>query len=181
MPNHYRFSLLIGALLLGVLLVWGAAKATPALATSPGEASSPVPTVLPNRADISSPDISFIYSPTPSCILLRAHSGECLMTWTYLSVSADPNYVISMTVSIDSQPSARYSGFFQTSMFVPMEMTGFTVPCGSPGSGGNPDFGASHTYTIRARDSSGLAAANYGTVYCPADERLSIFMPILRR
>jgi hypothetical protein len=183
MPSHFRISLLFATLLTGVLLVWGAVQATPMLAASTGEesASVPKPTALPNRPASSSPDISAIDSPTPACVLLQAHTGVCYMTWSYMWVNADPNYVITMTLSIDNQPRARYTGFFQTSMYVPMEMTIFNVPCGSLGSGGDPDFGASHSFAIHARDSAGLASANYGTVYCPADERLSIFMPILSR
>jgi hypothetical protein len=184
MPSHSRISLLIIALLAGVFVIWGAVRAAPALATSPGsvEASTvPTPTALPNQTDTSSPDISMIDSPTPACSLPRLHTGVCIMTWYYMFVNAAPDYIITMTVSIDNQPRARYSGFFQTSMIVPSGMMRFSVPCGALGSGGDPNYGASHIFTLRARDTSGLTASNYGTVYCPADERLSIFMPILRR
>lgn len=183
MPSHKHISLLIATLLAGLLGVWGAVQATPALATTTGAGLAAVstPTALPNLAEESSPDISAIDSPTPACTLSRPHSGVCTINWYYLAVNAAPQYVISMTVSIDSQPRARYSGFFQTGMYVPTEMTGFEVPCGLPGASGDPNWGASHSYTLRARDSSGLTTANYGAVYCPADEPLSIFMPLLRR
>ena len=117
MPSRFRISLLITTLLAGGLVIWGVVKVAPALATSPGSVEGstfPTPTALPNQADISSPDISLIDSPTPSCILPRLHTGLCAMTWYYMYVNAAPNYIITMTVSIDNQPRARYSGFFQT-------------------------------------------------------------------
>ncbi len=103
------------------------------------------------------------------------------MTWYYLYVNADPNYVITMTVGIDNKARARYGGFFQTSMDVPSEMMTFKVPCGALGAGGDPNYGAVHSYVLRARDSAGLAAANYGAVTCPADEPRHVFLPLTRR
>ncbi len=88
-----------------------------------------------------------------------------------MSVTASPNYIITMTATLnDYGPVARYSGFFQTSMYVPYNMhdRGFKVSCGSLGDGGNPELGQAYAWTIRARDSAGLKSANYGTVYCPA-------------
>ncbi len=80
-----------------------------------------------------------------------------------------------MTVEIDGKKRARYNGFFQTDMYIPSEMLVFQVACGAPGSGGDPNLGLNHTYTLRARDSAGLGAANYGSVTCPADEPRRIF------
>jgi hypothetical protein len=57
----------------------------------------------------------------------------------------------------------------------------FCVRCGSPSSGGNPIFGTNHSYVLRARDSAGSTAANYGMVTCPADEPGRTFLPILTR
>ena len=76
-----------------------------------------------------------------------------------------------MTVQLnDIGQVARYQGFFQTSMYAPYNMNpqGYKVACGSPGSGGDPDWGESYAYAIRARDSAGLKSANYGTAICPA-------------
>jgi len=79
--------------------------------------------------------------------------------------------MIAMTVTLNTIGNVSYtSGFFQTSMYVPYNMydKGFKVACGSLGAGGQPNLGNAYAYTIRAKDSSNLSAANYGTVYCPA-------------
>jgi hypothetical protein len=117
------------------------------------------------------PDIGFIDSPTAACYQPDHTVDECRINWYYLNVSADPNYMISMTVRLnDFGIVASYRGFFQTGMYVPYNMNGdgFKVPCGALGSGGNPYLGRAYGYTIRARDSANLGSANYGTVFCPA-------------
>jgi hypothetical protein len=108
------------------------------------------------------------------------NTGECYLTWNYMYADAYPSYMITMTVSIDDVPRARYNGFFQTSMYVPTELMVFKVHCGAPGSGGTPDMGASHTYILRARDSGGLTSQNSGTLLCPADLGRT-FLPVVRR
>jgi hypothetical protein len=116
------------------------------------------------------PDIGFIDSPTAVCYQPVPGQDTCYINWYYLSVSASPNYIISMTVKLNAFGiAARSSGFFQTSMYIPYNMLGqgFKVACGPKGAGGNPDLGNAYSYTIRARDSAGLSSANYGTVYCP--------------
>ncbi len=117
------------------------------------------------------PQIGFIDSPTAACVQPDTTKDECFINWYYLSVTSDPNYMITMTVGLnDFGFIARYNGFFQTSMYVPYNMNpqGYRVACGTPGSGGDPYWGKSYGWTIRARDSAGLASANYGTAYCPA-------------
>lgn len=117
------------------------------------------------------PNISFIDSPSATCYQPDPARNECYLTWYYLSVNASPNYMITMTLSLnDSGPLAHTQGFFQTSMYVPYNMlgNGFKVACGSLGAGGKPKLGNAYGYNIRARDSDGLGAANYGTAYCPA-------------
>jgi hypothetical protein len=116
------------------------------------------------------PNIGFIDSPSATCYLPDPSQDSCYINWYYLSVDASPNYMITMTATINnSGPVAHIQGFFQTSMYVPNNMLGqgFRVPCGSLGAGGNPQLGNAYAYTIRARDSAGLSSANYGTVYCP--------------
>ncbi len=116
------------------------------------------------------PNIGFIDSPSATCYQPDHTQNNCYINWYYMSVSASPNYMITMTATLnDFGPVAHTQGFFQTSMYVPYNMLGqgFKVACGSQGSGGNPDLGAAYAYTIRARDSAGLSSANYGTVYCP--------------
>ncbi|MCA9875148.1 MAG: hypothetical protein H6659_00740 [Ardenticatenaceae bacterium] len=129
------------------------------------------------------PNISFIDSPSATCTLPVAGTNACYIQWSYLSVSASSSaYIISMTVSIDGRYRAFHSGFFQTSMYIPGSLTapGYKVACGPPGSGGLPDWGSTHTYTIRARETTGLASANYGSVTCPADE-VKIFIPAIQK
>lgn len=188
-PSHLplRINLIflaIVATLAGLLLAWGTVWAAPGLQAAPDQLAAttfPTPTHLPDQPVVNSPDISFISSPTASCVLPRANTGICFVTWPYLYANAAPNYMITMTVSIDAQPRALYSGFFQNSMYVPSEMLVFRVACGAAGSSGNPNFGMSHQYVLRARDTAGLTAANYGSVTCPADEPLRIYMPLLQK
>ena len=116
------------------------------------------------------PNIGFIDSPSATCYLPDPGQDSCYINWYYLSVDASPNYMITMTVTLnDFGPIAHTQGFFQTSMYVPYNMRGqgIKVPCGSVGAGGNPTLGNAYAYTVRARDSAGLSSANYGTVYCP--------------
>lgn len=117
------------------------------------------------------PQISFIDSPTAVCYQPDPAEDLCYINWYYLSVSASPDYMICMEVTINAVGKvAYYSGFFQTSMYAPYGLhgRGFRVSCGSLGAGGYSTLGNAYAYTIRARDSSSLRSANYGTVYCPA-------------
>ncbi|MCU0522130.1 MAG: hypothetical protein MUF84_15735 [Anaerolineae bacterium] len=121
----------------------------------------------------SSPDavnIGFIDSPTAMCYQPNPAQDVCYINWYYLSVSASPNYMITMTVTLNPRAVSHYQGFFQTSMYAPFNMhgQGFKVACGALGAGGNPVLGNAYAYTIRARDSANLQSANYGTAYCPA-------------
>lgn len=117
------------------------------------------------------PNIGFIDSPTATCYQPDPGQDACYLSWYYLSVDAAPNYMITMTLTLNNiGPVAHTQGFFQTSMYVPYNMLGdgFKVACGPLGAGGNPQLGNAYGYTIRARDSANLSSANYGTVYCPA-------------
>lgn len=132
--------------------------------------------------DPSAVDISFIDSPSATCYLPEPHTNTCYIQWSYLNVTASSSqYIISMTVAISNQIRAYYSGFFQTSMYIPgdMQSPGFRVACGEPGSGGKADLGRMYPYTIRARETGGLKAANYGTVYCPADT-IRLYLPVIQ-
>lgn len=165
MSRYFRYGLLCLVILAGLLLAWGMVQAAPGYQAVPPA----TPTHLPDQPASYSPEVSTIDSPAPTCELPQPGTGDCYLTWSYLYADADPNYMITMTVSIDDQPRARYHGFFQTYMYIPTEMLAFRVSCGSSGSGGLQDFGRSHSYTLRARDSAGSKTANYGTVICPAD------------
>jgi hypothetical protein len=117
------------------------------------------------------PDIGFIDSPTAVCYQPNPAQDSCYVNWYYMSVDANPNYIIEMTVTVAPQGVvAKLQGFFQTSMYAPYNMfgNGFKVSCGALGAGGNPLLGNAYAWTIRARDSANLKAANYGTIYCPA-------------
>ncbi len=122
-------------------------------------------------AEPQQPTIGFIDSPSATCYIPDPGQDSCYINWYYLSVDASPNYMITMTATINNiGPVAHVQGFFQTSMYIPYNMLGqgIKVPCGSLGAGGDPQLGNAYAYTIRARDSAGLSSANYGTVYCPA-------------
>lgn len=181
-----RLGVLLGSLavsgVMGIIIVH-IVLGSPAAQVSP---TPPTGLALPFReADggIDSPAISFIDSPSATCSLPVASTGACYIAWNYLYVTAATGaYVISMTVSIDNQLRAYHSGFFQNAMYIPGDMIepGFKVSCGAPGSGGRPDWGKSYPYVIRARETGGLTAANYGTVTCPADI-VKIYLPLLIR
>lgn len=133
------------------------------------------------QANGESPNISFIDSPGATCY--RASVETCYLQWSYLSVSASTSqYIISMTVSIDGRLRSYHSGFFQTSMYIPYDMLahGFKVACGWRGASSTPGLGFSHDYVIRAAETGGLKAANYGTVTCPADVG-TVFLPVVVR
>ncbi len=118
----------------------------------------------------NAPQIGFIDSPTTVCYQPDPAVDVCWINWYYLSVDANPNYMICMEATINVIGKvARYQGFFQTSMYAPYNMhdRGFRVACGAAGAGGDPNRGNAYAWTIRARDSANLAAANYGTVLCP--------------
>lgn len=116
------------------------------------------------------PQISFIDSPTTVCYQPDPALDVCWINWYYLSVDANPNYMICMEATINVVGKvARYQGFFQTSMYAPYNMhdRGFRVACGAAGAGGDPNRGNAYAWTIRAKDSANLGSANYGTVLCP--------------
>ncbi len=118
-----------------------------------------------------SPNIGFIDSPSATCFQPDSSQDVCYINWYYLYVDAAPNYMIALTVTLNSIGNVGATlGFFQTSMYIPGSMydRGFKVRCGAKGAGGQPNLGNAYAYTIRARDSSNLTSANYGTVYCPA-------------
>lgn len=119
----------------------------------------------------NAPNIGFIDSPSATCYQPDSAIDECFINWYYMAVDAAPNYMITMTASLNAIGKiAHTQGFFQTSMYVPYNMVpnGYKVTCGALGAGGNPYLGNAYAYTIRARDSANLGSANYGTVYCPA-------------
>ena len=125
------------------------------------------------------PAISFIESPSATCYQPDRSRNTCYIEWNYLYVTASTSqYIISMTVSIDNRLVAYHSGFFQTSMYIPSDMVGrgFKVACGPRGANG---LGNSYAYTLRARETGGLGAANYGSVTCPGVHLL--YAPLVRR
>jgi hypothetical protein len=180
MTFRKRFGLLWVTACCGMLLAWAAARAMPAalaarVAVTNQQITAPTP--LPDQPVTHAPAISSIDAPTPACVLPRPGTDACYIVWSYLLATANPSYIISMTVEIDEQPRGRYQGFFQTAMYVPTEMLSFRVSCGVPGSsevvgtGEDPNnWGLRHSYAVRGRDSAGMRTANYGSVVCPADQ-----------
>ena len=159
----------------GLVVTAGAAaeRATGLIQPTPLPNSPEGPSPLQNgEGDASAPLITTIDGPTAQCYRPEQYTNDCYIRWQYLNVTASTSqYIISMTVSIDNRIRAYYSGFFQSAMYVPSDMQkpGFHVACGLPGAGGNPGLGQAYSYIVRARETGGLKAANYGTVYCPAD------------
>jgi hypothetical protein len=113
-----------------------------------------VPAASAASTDLSNqPLIGFIDSPTAACVQPDPAKDECFINWYYMAVTADPNYMITMTVKLnDFGFVGRFNGFFQNSMYVPHSMNpqGYKVSCGALNSGGNPSWGEAYAYTIRA-------------------------------
>ncbi len=179
--RHYRRGLLVG--LAVAAAACGLFVARAAAGTFPAEAAGPEPPRRVIDDSPKAPTISFIDSPNPTCYRPAPGTGTCYLQWSYLYVTAATSqYVISMTVAIDGEVRAYHAGFFQTYMYVPGEMygPGFKVTCGFPGASGNPAMGNTYSYVIRARESGGLASANYGSVMCPADVA-RLYFPLLQK
>jgi hypothetical protein len=181
-----RLGVLLGALVLTGIMGGIVAGVTLGTQAAPLTAAPPVSSDPPRReagGDIQSPTISFIDDPSPTCFQLAEGSGTCYIQWDYLYVTAaSGSYIISMTVTIDNRIRAYHSGFFQTSMYIPADMTapGYVVTCGTLGSGASPKLGNTYSYAIRARETGGLTAANYGSVTCPADT-INVFLPLIQK
>ena len=134
---------------------------------------------IQSATEIEQPTISFIDSPSATCYQPDTSRNTCYIEWSYLYVSASASqYIISMTVSIDNRLVAYHSGFFQTSMYIPDDMVGhgFKVACGPRNASG---LGKTYAYTLRARETGGLGAANYGSVTCPGV--YLVYAPLVRR
>lgn len=169
---HKRLAILLGICFLPVLLLIFAVMQGRGGSIPPAIASD-VNFQLPqpdNPNEIDAPTITSIASPSPTCSRPRPGTGACYIQWSYMSVTAaSSSYIISMTVAIDNQIRAHHSGFFQTAMYIPSDMMGdgYKVVCGFPQ--GSTGFGNSYSYAIRARETSGQVAANFGSVTCPGD------------
>lgn len=134
---------------------------------------------IQSPTEIEQPTISFIDSPSATCYQPDTSRNSCYIAWNYLYVSASTSqYIISMTLTLDDRLVAYHSGFFQTYMYIPNNVVGrgFKVACGPYQANG---LGNSYAYTIRARETGGLSAANYGSVTCPGVYLL--YLPLIRR
>jgi len=182
--------------LAGLAMAWGIVLTRPAaglqVAAKPASSAGNVPTMTPAgpdqprrefQGDAEAPAISFIENPSPTCYRPAQGTGVCYIQWQRLRVTAaSSQYIISMTVTIGDRLRAYHAGFFQTTMEVPGDMysPGFRVACGPSGAGGLAGWGNTYTYTVRARETGGLSAANYGSVTRPADVP-NIAMPLVLR
>jgi hypothetical protein len=134
---------------------------------------------IQSATTIDQPTISFIDSPSATCYQPASARNTCYIEWNYLYVTASASqYIISMTVSIDNRLVANHSGFFQTYMYIPSDMVGhgFKVACGPRNASG---LGKTYAYTLRARETGGLTAANYGSVTCPGVYLVNL--PLIKR
>jgi hypothetical protein len=130
-------------------------------------------------AEIDQPTISFIDSPSATCYQPDPSQNTCYIQWNYLYVTASTSqYIISMSVSLNNRLVAYHSGFFQTSMYIPSDMfgRGFKVACGPHDASG---LGNSYPYTLRALETGGLGATNFGSVTCPGV--YLAYLPLIKR
>lgn len=179
-----RLLALLSTLGLAGILIVVLTRWTLGVPTVPDSAAA-APTFSENAQDsireVESPNISFIDSDSVTCSRPNPGSGVCTIQWRYLNVTAaSGSHVISMTVSIDNQIRAYHAGFFQNNMYIPGNMTGtgYEVTCGYPQ--GDAGLGNTYSYIVRARETSGLGAANYGSVTCPADV-VRVYLPLVRK
>jgi hypothetical protein len=176
MINRKWPGLMIWAILLAGLSAAGVWIAV-SHATSQGPARTEVREgmLLPTQevsGTVQSPAISFIDNPSATCYRPVAGTDACYVTWNYLYVTSTPGqYMISMTMAIDERLRTYIQGFFQTALYIPGDMLGkgLRVACGTPGVDGLAGRGYTYNYVVRAQETGGLKAANYGTVICPAD------------
>ncbi len=181
-----RLRAIFGSLILTTLMVIILVRVTLGSPAAQQPVAEPVEPGMPTPSfaeGVESPTITSIDSPSATCYLPAPGSGACYIEWNYLYVAAGSGaYVISMTVAIDGRLRAYHSGFFQSSFYIPADMTrpGYKVTCGWPGSGAAAVWGNTYSYVIRARDTAGLSAANYGSVSCPADI-VKVYLPVLQR
>jgi len=186
MNSHKRLAVLLSVL--AMTIVMGAIIVSVIPGSLPGvlAAAPPTNTQLPRReadGDGKAPAISFIDSPSATCYLPTPGTGTCFIQWDYLNViAASGQYIISMTVSIDDHIRAYHSGFFQSSMYIPADLAtpGYQVICGVPVDGDTSGLGLAHSYTIRARETTGLRSVNYGSVTCPADSAMTYIPVVLK-
>lgn len=158
----------LAVLVLG--FAWGGAPPAGAAEQAPTAYSGMRP-IRDREVSGDAPTISFIDSPTATCYRAQELGQACYVEWNYLYVAATaPQYIVGMTIELDGRLRAAFEGFFQTAMFVPSGLyaPGLRVACGLPGAGGVPGHGMQYAYAIRASETGGLSAANYGSVLCPA-------------
>jgi hypothetical protein len=181
---YKRLALILGSLAFSGILIFALVRDPlrwPTLQTASAALVAAEPPRQEVVGNIEAPTLSSISSPSATCSRPTPGTGACYIQWNYLYVTAaSSSYIISMTVSIDNQIRAYHSGFFQTSMYIPGDMTqpGYKVTCGFPQ--GNFGLGNIYPYTIRARETTGTSAANYGSVTCPADV-VTIFLPAIQK
>lgn len=130
-------------------------------------------------APVPVPTISSIDSPSATCTQNDPRKDVCHVAWTYAYASAaSSSYMIAMWIQLDGKVVAKANGFFQQSMYLPASLmgNGFQVACGPPVDDttfctppcSSFKVGNSYPWVIRARDSTGTATSNSGTVVCPA-------------
>ena len=181
MQTHWRKTQLGAIVLIGLALGASALVARAAGVIGPviSEEANGNRREIQAPAEIEQPTISFIDSPSATCYQPDTSRNTCYVEWNYLYVTAGASqYIISMTVSLDNRLVAYHSGFFQTSMYIPSDLVGrgFKVACGPRGANG---LGKTYAYTLRARETGGLGAANYGSVTCPGV--YLVYAPLIRR
>jgi hypothetical protein len=168
---------LVGALTLGASVL--AASATGVIGPLIAQEADGNRREVQAAVEVEQPTISFIDSPSATCYQPDPGRNTCYVQWNYLYVTASTSqYIISMSVSLNNRLVAYHSGFFQTSMYIPSDMfgRGFEVACGPHDASG---LGNSYPYTLRALETGGLGATNYGSVTCPGV--YLAYLPLIKR
>ncbi len=139
----------------------------------------PAGNLSPPSAAAEAPTVGFIDSPSPTCVQPDPRKDECRVSWGDTTVSADAgSYMTDMWFVLNGRVTSRVRGFFQADIVIPSSLhaRGYRVPCGAPVDDTSSctapctplKVGTSYPWAVRARESTGLRAANYGTVTCPA-------------
>jgi len=181
MHSKWRITLLSRIVLIGLVLAAGGLTARAAGLFGPVivEEANGQRREIQTTIETNQPNISFIDSPSATCSQPDNSRNTCYIEWSYLYVTASTSqYILSMTVSIDNHIVAYHSGFFQNYMYIPGNLVGrgFKVACGPRNASG---LGNTYGYTLRARETGGLGAANYGSVTCPGV--YLVYLPNVRR
>jgi hypothetical protein len=125
--------------------------------------------------------ISIIMS-NPTCVQALPESGRCSIQVGYLTVSGSDPAFSRLEVLVSGKLRVYIGAFFESSAYLTESMIpgGLTVPCGSTGAGGLPNYGKSYLLMANAYSGSTISASDSMTVFCPAYDEKS-YLPLIRK